>query len=263
MKSIPAFPLVKARWFTAVISAALSSLLLMTGTSHEAAAKTQWTAPVPKAECGVSDRVETALQGQTSIEDRASGRSEAGYNCNLELVGQWQGEGMWWFGGGENSSYGDCTYISTRSDPAMQHPGVMVIDASNPANPRPTAYLADNAAALSAHESLKVHERRGLLMMVQSNPMMGPGVAIYDISRDCRKPTLLSSFDVPGMIGHAGNFTPDGYTYYVPENFRGLNAFMPVIDVFDPTNPQVLARYQFPGDGRAHDPGFNTHGTRM
>src|ERR1700682_4557163 len=45
---------------------------------------------VPKAKCGAKDRVETALQGQTSIADRQSGASEQAYNCNLELVGQYQ-----------------------------------------------------------------------------------------------------------------------------------------------------------------------------
>src|SRR5499427_8605227 len=41
--------------------------------------------PVPKAQCGPSDRTESGLQGQTTSEERASGDSELGYNCNLEL----------------------------------------------------------------------------------------------------------------------------------------------------------------------------------
>ena len=48
---------------------------------------------VPKAQCGPSDRTESGLQGQTTSEERASGDSERGYNCNLELVGQFRGEG--------------------------------------------------------------------------------------------------------------------------------------------------------------------------
>src|SRR5215475_12114738 len=47
--------------------------------------------PVPKAQCGPSDRTESGLQGQTTSEERASGDSELGYNCNLELVGQFRG----------------------------------------------------------------------------------------------------------------------------------------------------------------------------
>ena len=49
--------------------------------------------PVPKAQCGPSNRIEKGLQGETTREERASGDSERGYNCNLELVGQFRGEG--------------------------------------------------------------------------------------------------------------------------------------------------------------------------
>ncbi len=44
--------------------------------------------PVPKAQCGPSNRTESGLQGQTTSQERASGDSQRGYNCNLELVGQ-------------------------------------------------------------------------------------------------------------------------------------------------------------------------------
>jgi hypothetical protein len=57
------------------------------------AAKIPWTGPVPKANCGRWDWTESGLQGQTTPWERESGDSEGGYNCNLELVGQFQGEG--------------------------------------------------------------------------------------------------------------------------------------------------------------------------
>src|SRR5213076_3291972 len=47
--------------------------------------------PVPKAQCGPSDHTESGLQGQTTSSERASGDSQLGYNCNLELVGQFRG----------------------------------------------------------------------------------------------------------------------------------------------------------------------------
>jgi len=49
--------------------------------------------PVPKAQCGPSSRTERGFQGQTTSQERASGDSKLGYNCNLELVGQFRGEG--------------------------------------------------------------------------------------------------------------------------------------------------------------------------
>ena len=52
-----------------------------------------WTGPVPKANCDPGDWTESGLQGQTTRDERESGDSEGGYNCNLEFVGQHQGEG--------------------------------------------------------------------------------------------------------------------------------------------------------------------------
>src|SRR5919108_6220325 len=62
--------------------------------------------PVPKAQCGPSDRTESGLQGQTTSQERASGDSERGYNCNLALVGQFRGEGA--FSQDGPSFFGHC-----------------------------------------------------------------------------------------------------------------------------------------------------------
>src|SRR5215831_13682215 len=48
-----------------------------------------FTGPVPKADCGPRDRTEGGLQGQVTPEERFSGDSELGYNCNLKLVGEY------------------------------------------------------------------------------------------------------------------------------------------------------------------------------
>src|ERR1700739_2735392 len=55
-----------------------------------------WTGPVPKAHCGPHDRTESGLQGSTSLAERFGGAADLGFNCNLELVGQAQGEGASW-----------------------------------------------------------------------------------------------------------------------------------------------------------------------
>ena len=52
-----------------------------------------WARPVPKAQPGPHDRPETGLQGQTTVAERENGDSERAYTANLELVGQYQGEG--------------------------------------------------------------------------------------------------------------------------------------------------------------------------
>lgn len=226
-----------------------------------------WTGPVPEAACGSNDRVETGLQGQTTSSERVSGASMQAYNCNLELVGQFTGEGakyqMAWFG--------DCAYYGTTKNAGLQHPGTVVIDASDPRNPRATAYL-DTPAMLDPHESLKVHQERALLAGVEE---AGPGFDVYDLSTDCRHPILKSSINLADsnqldpsvppirVMGHAGDFTPDGLTYYSSQTFRGLGGIMPVVDISDPANPKQLLNWQFPGDGRPHDPTFNKDGTRL
>src|SRR6266851_4410796 len=51
---------------------------------------------VPTAQCGPGERPETGLQGQTTLAERFSGDSTRAYNCNVELVGQFEGEGAGW-----------------------------------------------------------------------------------------------------------------------------------------------------------------------
>ena len=125
-----------------------------------------WTGPVPKADCGPRDRPESGLQGETTYEERFSGDSELGYNCNLRLVGRFRGEGAY---SQDGPAYdGDCAYMATdRVTPLQQHLGVVVIDASDPRNPRPTAYLDDTAAGRDPHETLKTNERRHLLVVAE------------------------------------------------------------------------------------------------
>jgi len=193
-----------------------------------------FTGPVPKAHCGPGDRTESGLQGQTTPDERFSGDSEGGYNCNLELVGQFQGEGAKPQGG---PAYLDhCAYYDTINNPLQQHRGVVVIDASDPAHPRATAYLND-PVMLDPHETLKSNVPRKLLAGGQNN---GPGFVVYDLSADCAHPILKGSTELPGSSGHMGNFAPDGLTYYLGQSFEGIGGFMQIVDLSDPSNPKQL-----------------------
>ena len=92
------------------------------------------TGSVPKAICGAGDHTESGLQGQTTPQERSSGDSKRAYNCNLQLVGQFQGEGNYSQDG--PAYYGTCAYYGTdRVTALQQHPGLTVIDASDPAAP--------------------------------------------------------------------------------------------------------------------------------
>ena len=153
-------------------------------------------ASVPKANCGPEDRTESGLQGETTQEERFSGDSELGYNCNLELVGQ-QPQGA--FEGAysqDGPAYaGDCAYYGTEDVILCSSTSAsVVIDASDPRHPRVSAYLDDTAAALPRTRLWGSTRRRKLLAVAESN---GPGFAVYDLS-DCRHPVLLANIQLPG-----------------------------------------------------------------
>jgi len=246
---------------------ALPSLLLgasMTASYHTPggqipnARPAPWTTPVPKATCGRMDRTETGLQGQTTPDERSSGRSERGYNCNLELVGQFQGEGA--FSQDGPAFLDNCAYYATENRSGQKHAGVVVLDVSDPAHPQPTAYLDDTPAGRNPHETLKVNEARKLLAVAENN---GPNFAVYELSADCRHPILKSSVTLPGSQAHMGGWAPDGKTYYVGQNNRGIGGTLPVVDVSDPSRAKLLLTWKFTGDGRAHDVNLNASGTRL
>jgi hypothetical protein len=240
-----------------------TSILLADGTGvgdkRAKAVRIPLTGPVPKANCGRWDWTESGLQGQTTPDERLSGDSEGGYNCNLELVGQYQGEGA--FSQNGPTYAGDCAYYGTdRITPLQQHHGVVVVDASDPQHPRPSAYLDDTPAMLAPHETLKHNDRRKLLVAAENN---GPGFAVYDTSADCRHPVLKASIELKDSSAHMGNFAPDGMTYYVGQSTLGIGGFLYIVDLSDPSNPKQLPTWQFLGDGRPHESWFNAAGTRL
>ena len=107
--------------------------------------------PVPKATCGPSDRIET-VQGQTTLAERFAPGPAKAFNCNLELVGQFEGEGASALG---LDALDDCAYFSISNNPATQHPGVAVIDVSSSSQPAAITYLTTDGM-LGAFESVAV-----------------------------------------------------------------------------------------------------------
>jgi hypothetical protein len=219
-----------------------------------------WTSPVPKASCGPKDRVETGLQGQTPLADRMTGASEKSYNCNLDLVGQFRGEGASW----QMAAFDHCAYYGTANGAGQQHKGVVVIDAANPKQPVAAMYL-DSRPMWDPWESLKVNVPRKLLGAVQADRGNGtdPGFAVYDIS-SCARPVLKAAVNLPAQVkGHAGHFSPDGMTYYG----MSLGDSVYPIDIRNPAEPKLIDVWT--GDkaagglGPGHDVNFNDPGTRL
>ncbi len=203
--------------------------------------------PVARADCGPGSVPETDLQGRVSMEDRISGRSQQGYSCNLELVGQHQGKGASW----QMAWHDDCAYFGTAFAGAA---GTQVMDVSDPTAPVKTAAL-QTPAMVDPWESLKVNERRALLAADAGWNVGGPMFFdVYDLSGDCSQPALLSSTPMAFPIGHEGEWAPDGMTYYV-----GL--VHSAIDVANPARPTLIPQTQSQGSG--HGLSVSDDGNRM
>lgn len=220
--------------------------------------------PVARATCASGDVAEPALQGQVPIELRAAGFT--GFNCNTELVGQYQGDGAGW----QHAWFEDCAYYGTaevfgvtagglanpQPKPRTGPRGVVVVDVSDSSNPQVAGYL-DSPAMLDPWESLKVNEPRKLLAAVNgSGGGGGPELDIYDLSEGCKQPRLLSTTAVGTAVGHAGHFAPDGMTYYGSPIQAGI---IKAMDISDPTQPKLLTE-SFPTG--THDLSISDDGNR-
>ncbi len=205
---------------------------------------------VPRASCGPGDRPETGLQGQVPANLRAAGFN--GFNCNLQLVGQAKGDGANW----QSAEFKDraghtCGYHGTAIATANRTTlGSSVVDISNPAAPVVTGHLT-TIGMLDPWESLKVNVPRQLLAAENAHGGNGgPEIDVYDISLDCRSPQLLSSIAVgkadgstgivAPVVGHEGNWAPDGLTYYGGDLRTGGGRYY-AVDMVDPRNPKLLA----------------------
>lgn len=217
-----------------------------------------------KASCGSNDLPEGEIQGQVPREDRLSGRSKLGYRCNLELVGQYQGEGASWV----DPSSGHCAYMATSflGIPTKQSQGVQVVDVSDPTHPKLSTTLISPAMLIGPWESLKVNETRQLLGAVAGGPIVAAGFFdVYDISQDCTKPVQLNGIagtplELPAdVLGHEGNWTPDGKTYWSTGLIGGS---VTAIDVSNPASPQIIYTgiASFPVN---HGAEFSDDGNRM
>jgi hypothetical protein len=235
-----------------------ASLCVANGNEKDSNEPTPLAGSVPKASCGRGDHIESGLQGQTTPEERASGDSERAYGCNLALVSQFKGEGAVSQNG--PAYFGNCAYYATNDNAQQQHLGVAVIDVSNTSHPVAANYLADTASMLNPHETLRSHAGRRILAAAQNN---GTNFAVYSLARDCRDPKLLASIELAGSQAHMGNFTPDGRTYYIGQNNRGIGGFVYPVDLDDLASPKELTPWQYLGDGRPHGMYFNAAGTRM
>lgn len=112
------------------------------------------------------------------------------------------------------------------------------MDVSDPSAPVETAFLR-SPAMLTPHESMDLSPSRGLLVAVVGNLTTLTGIVdVYDVATDCRRPRLLSSVNLSGVLGHEGSLSPDGRTYYVGSTVGNT---LTAVDLRDPARPAILA----------------------
>src|SRR5229473_339210 len=68
-------------------------------------------ASIPTAHCRGGDKTESGLQGLTTPAEIASGAAAIGFNCNMDIVGQYQGEGASW----QLTAWKNCAYFDQKS----------------------------------------------------------------------------------------------------------------------------------------------------
>lgn len=220
-------------------------------------------ASVPKAVCGPQDNVEI-VQGQITLGERFRSGSPKPYNCNLELVGQYEAEGT----AGFMVTFNSCVYYSTWPNRNVKNPGVTVLDVSDSRHPKATDHL-DGPAMLNANESLAIDPARKLLFANRFNSTI---FDVYDLSVDCRHPILKSSMAVPRAMSHIGQLAPDGRTLYGASCCAGFNQYpldpgIPPSAIFaiDTANSSALREIAtwIPSQGAAtHAVSVNEQGSR-
>jgi hypothetical protein len=211
------------------------------------------------SDCANGDQPETALQGQVPAALRTGFK---GFNCNLELAGQYRGEGGNWSSATFRGAGRSCAFHSTGSptiggvSTGRKTPGVPVIDITDPANPTRVESLT-STAMLDPWESLRVNQRRKLLYAdYGTNSGGGPDFDVYDLSGDCTTPQLMSTVKLsyltngPGSAtapvnGHEGTISPDGLTYYIGDITNGKYH---AVDVSNPARPKVIATWDIRKD---------------
>src|SRR5947209_2243632 len=235
-------------WGKSLRALAAASLLAAAGgvvVSARAATPALPSVPPATADgpCGRGRKPETGTQGPVSTAAVASGRAAQGYTCNTEARSHYgRTGGFKVFRYVDPAGHVCAFYDSTLLFPTApllsptQRLGVFVLDMSDTAHPKQTDALT-TPAMLSPHESLSLSASRGILAADMGYPTFNPGfVDIYDVSKDCRHPQLQSSSPM-GILGHEGNLSLDGKTFYVSSAGGHTLA---AVDITNPALPTLL-----------------------
>jgi hypothetical protein len=155
---------------------------------------------------------------------------------------------------------GRCAYVGDRSYAAKPRAGsgVAIVDVANPARPVRVGTLA--ARPDTTQRELRADAGLGLLVVEDYSPYIGSArsggdaysgndLQLYDISKDCRKPRLVSTYDFGVRAPHEFFLWkdprhPGRVLAYVTTTIYGPD--LNVLDLSDPTAPKLVSVYTAP-----------------
>jgi hypothetical protein len=246
------------RLVTIQIAAALSFLALLGMSVHSLASDQGSVSPLAgpvatKATCGKHDRPESGVQGFSPLQDRFASGVPRAFNCNLDLIGQARGKEAQ--GAGLGLAVTDtCLYYSQGVPPniplPLDHPGTVVVDASDPTHPKIVNHL-DVQGAIVAAQTVDISLKRHLLItssdfdekhgeLVYNNSLQT--IDIFDIS-DCLHPLVKFSGVIPHFALHTGEFSADGNTFWAASGPSTSIGAVSALDVSDPSHPKLIAQW--------------------
>ena len=253
-----------------VVAAGLAGGVSQAGTgsvapaaSHASAAKkAPYAGPTPDIACDKGSMPEKT-QGRAPLADYADGRAAKGYFCNAREIGHLGTTGGYRVARYVDKHQHECAFFDSTllfptdlSNQGAEGPGTYVLDMHNPKHPVVTDTLKTPAMD-SPHESLRLNDKRGLLVADMGYPTANPGfVDVYDVSQDCRHPVLDSSTPM-GVLGHEGGFAPDGKTFYV------ASLYAHTLTAVDLTNPKAPVLLWATRDYSPHGVSISADGNRL
>jgi hypothetical protein len=228
-----------ARWLRIPALLALAFVV----TTPVMATSARYNGPTPQLPCDSQSMPETGAQGRVPKSEVDNGRAAKGYTCNTALVGQQGNTGgfrveRYIDAAGHECAFYDSTLLfpTNLKNGANSEIGVYVLDMTDHSHPVFTTNLT-TPAMISPHESLRLNQKRGLLVADMGYPTFNPGfVDVYDVSADCRHPVLDSSTPL-GVLGHESAFSPDGTVFYVSSTGGHTLA---AVDLTNPMLPSLL-----------------------
>jgi hypothetical protein len=218
--------------------------------------------PTPGIACDKASLPES-MQGRAPVEDVATGRAAKGYTCNATEISHTDKSGGYRVEryvdkSGHECGYYDSTLLWPTSipDQGTGGPGLYVLDMKDPAHPVRTMIL-QSPAMQSPHESVRLNQKRGLLVADMGYPTANPGfVDVWDVSADCLHPTLKASSPL-GVLGHESGFSPDGNTFYV------ASLYAHTLAAVDLTNPSLPTLLWVTSDYQPHGVSISEDGNRL